>query len=143
MIDFSGPINTWDRAPYVTLRGSTPGKPSATPAWKYIQNNFLINGGNWPLDHDDGSRFIVDRHNVVVYGGTKNYHGYDKKYHNNLFIRPDLGCGSNFCGENDASGVSDPKALNENWYNNTCITAGSPYGGECDAPDKDSSSSMQ
>jgi hypothetical protein len=31
----------------------------------------VVNGGNWPLDHDDGSRYIIDRHNVVVYGGTK------------------------------------------------------------------------
>ena len=29
----------------------------------------VFSGGNWPLDHDDGSRFIVDRFNVVVYGG--------------------------------------------------------------------------
>ena len=66
-----GPLNTWDRGPYITLRGSTPGKPSLTPAWRIIERNFLVNGGNWPLDHDDGSRFIIDRYNVVVYGGTK------------------------------------------------------------------------
>ena len=54
------------------MRGDTPGKPSLTPAWKIIERNFLVNGGNWPLDHDDGSRFIIDRENVVVYGGTKN-----------------------------------------------------------------------
>ena len=78
------------RGPYVTLRGSTPGKPSLTPAWKIIQRNFLVNGGNWPLDHDDGSRYIVDRHNVVVYGGTKNFHGYEKQFYGNLFIRPDI-----------------------------------------------------
>jgi hypothetical protein len=44
-----GPLNTWDRGPYVTLRGSTPGKPSLTPAWRIIERNFLVNGGNWPL----------------------------------------------------------------------------------------------
>ena len=125
------------------MRGDTPGRPSLTPAWKIIERNFLVNGGNWPLDHDDGSRFIIDRHNVVVYGGTKNYHGYEKQYYGNLFIRPDIGCGNTNCGENDASGVTAPKALSENWFNNTCITAGSPYGGACDKPDPASSTSMQ
>ena len=37
------------------MRGDTPGRPSLTPAWKIIERNFLVNGGNWPLDHDDGS----------------------------------------------------------------------------------------
>lgn len=32
-----------DRGPYVTLRGSTPGRPSLTPAYKIIEHNFLIN----------------------------------------------------------------------------------------------------
>ena len=44
--DDHGPINTWDRAPYITLRGSPPGAPSLTPAWKVIQRNFIVNGGN-------------------------------------------------------------------------------------------------
>jgi hypothetical protein len=103
----------------------------------------LRQGGQWPLDHDDGSRFIIDRYNVVVYGGTKNYHGYEKQYYGNLFIRPDIGCGNVFCGENDASGVEAPKILAERWFNNTCITAGTPYKGACDAPDANSSTSMQ
>lgn len=62
-----GPINTWDRGPYVTLRGSTPGVPSVTPAWKTIQNNFLINGGNWVLDHDDGSRQVQSYSLLVAF----------------------------------------------------------------------------
>ena len=33
-------------------------------------------------------RYIVDRYNVLVYGGTKNYHGYNKKYYGNLMLRP-------------------------------------------------------
>jgi hypothetical protein len=100
-------------------------------------------GGNWPLDHDDGSRYIIDRYNVVVYGGTKNYHGYEKQYYGNLFIRPDIGCGEVHCAVNDASGVIAPKSLNENWFNNTCITAGTPYSGQCDKPDPASSTSIQ
>ena len=77
---------------------------------------------------------------VLTSAGTKNYHGYDKQYHDNLFIRPDIGCGDNFCGENDASGVTAPKPLNENWFNNTCITAGSPYNGACSGPPNAASS---
>ena len=119
---------------------------------------------------------MIDRHNVLVYGGTKNYHGYEKqyppaclrcvishcsseylgmseqgdlfddftyitavflcarncmdqdadhslgvfRYYENLFIRPDIGCGNDYCGENDASGVSAPRSLEEHWFNNTC-----------------------
>jgi len=80
---------------------------------------------------------------AIPWNRTKNYHGYNKKFHGNLFIRPDLGCGNTVCGENDASGVSAPKVLAEHWYNNTCITAGTPYSGACDAPDPKSSTSMQ
>lgn len=95
-----------------------------------------------------GSRYIIDRLNVVVYGGTKNYHGYHKEYRNNLFIRPDIGCGNTVCGENDASGVSPggPRPLSENWYNNTCVTAGTPYKDDVackGAPDANSTTAMQ
>ena len=81
--------------------------------------------------------------NLTIFS-LKNYHGYEKQYHGNLFIRPDIGCGSDFCGENDASGVTAPKPLSEHWYNNTCITAGSPYSGDCSGgPDLLSSDTMQ
>ena len=49
---------------------------------------------------------MVDDSNVLVYGGAKQtYHGYAINVSNNLFIRPDLGCGKTFCTENDAPGV--------------------------------------
>ena len=104
---------------------------------------FSLQEATGHFDHDDGSRYIIDRYNVVVYGGTKNYHGYEKQYYGNLFIRPDIGCGEVQCAVNDASGVTAPKSLNENWFNNTCITAGTPYSGQCDKPDPASSTSIQ
>jgi len=120
-----GPVNSWDRSPFVTLRGETPGKATTTPAYRYITHNLLVNAGEWTLDHDDGSRYMVDDSNVLVYGGAKQcYHGYNMNVSRNLFVRPDDACGHDYCMENDASGVSAPKPQLNFFVNNTCIIAG-------------------
>ena len=40
-----------------------------------ITKNFLINGYNgvWTIDHDDGSQYMNDTGNVMVWGGCKNF----------------------------------------------------------------------
>ena len=62
-----GPLNSWDRAPYVTNRGAGTG-PTITPEYRNISRNLLFNAGEWALDHDDGSSYMVDDSNVLVYG---------------------------------------------------------------------------
>jgi hypothetical protein len=98
------------------------GKPTTDPAWRLISKNLLVNAGEWALDHDDGSRFMVDDSNVLIYGGAKQcYHGYNLNVSHNLFIRPDLGCGKTFCMENDATGTTSPKPQRTFHVANTCI----------------------
>jgi hypothetical protein len=36
-------------------------------------------GSIWALDHDDGSAYYEDFHNLLVYAGTKNYLGNMKR----------------------------------------------------------------
>ena len=59
-----GPINSWDRQPYLTPQ---PGNSSGTltPAWNRITANLLFNAytSTWPIDHDDGSSYYDDSEN--------------------------------------------------------------------------------
>ena len=84
-----GPFNSWDRQPFLTkVRDGTTA--SLIPADNEISHNFVI--GNYyttaPLDHDDGSSYYYDHHNVLAYGGYKNNIGHSKRAENNLFIYP-------------------------------------------------------
>ena len=84
-----GPINSWDRQPYLTevLDGKTM---SLTPAESIITQNLIIGNYHsfWPIDHDDGSCYYTDTHNVIAYGGAKNYLGHSKVTSNNMYIYP-------------------------------------------------------
>ena len=75
------------------------------PKLRTIEHNLLVNDHNamWPLDHDDGSDFYIDRHNVLIHGGSKNLNGYSKQIYGNLFIRPDIGAGRRHCHQNYGS----------------------------------------
>ena len=66
-----GPINSWDRIPYLVDTGSGP---SMRPLVTAITANLLFNNyvSVWPIDHDDGSAFYDDSYNVLLYGGYKN-----------------------------------------------------------------------
>ena len=85
-----GTFNSWDRQPYVTTvkDGITP---SINPAESYITQNFFLGNYHslWPIDHDDGSCYYMDKSNVIVYGGFKNFAGHSKVAVNNLYIYPD------------------------------------------------------
>ena len=51
-----GPVNSWDRMPYITTRGATPGIPSATPAPTEESFNLISTArgrGFATLDHDE------------------------------------------------------------------------------------------
>ena len=51
-----GPVNSWDRMPYITTRGATPGIPSAIPAPTEESFNLISTArgrGFATLDHDE------------------------------------------------------------------------------------------
>lgn len=89
--DDHGPINTWDRVPYLqnVMDGQTV---SLLVKENTITYNMIINNYRsvWPIDHDYGSCFWADSYNYLVYGGYKNYLGHDKQSLNNYYIYPDL-----------------------------------------------------
>jgi len=133
-----GAFNSWDRVPFSTHMGD-PGDPQKVkPAWNYIHRNFIINygsaglgttGGVWNLDHDDGSAYYEDAFNFLVYAGTKNYLGDNKRMVGNIIIHPDAGlsitpfchheCSSWFAG--DEWRPNPQKPWGEVWANNTCV----------------------
>ena len=129
-----GPINSWDRQPYLTK--VKDGTPSLTPAQSNITRNFIICNYHsiYPIDHDDGSCCYHDTHNYLVYGGYKNYIGYNKIVKYNVYIYPDainiynfidLDYGTflkPFCA---SSGGTFPRGEVDEWANNTCVIGSS------------------
>ena len=67
-----GPINSWDRQPYLVDHGEGP---TLIPRRNYITGNLLFNGyaSVWPIDADDGSSYYTSSYNVLIFGGYKNY----------------------------------------------------------------------
>ena len=138
-----GPFNSWDRQPFLTTVHN--GTPSLIPAENEISYNFVIANyySTAPLDHDDGSAYYHDHHNVLAYGGGKNNEGHSKKQENNLYIYP----GSAFppapeqgdslskyptwpyCIFTHGTMIEAlPSGWNENYINNTCVFNGTdPY----------------
>ena len=70
-----GPVNTWDRQPYLTEQRLGAGQPSLIQHESFIHHNALFNSYNsfYPIDHDDGSCYWTDSYNVQFYGAKKNY----------------------------------------------------------------------
>lgn len=127
-----GPFNSWDRQPYLT--NVKDGTPSLNPAPSNLTMNFLINNyhSTWPIDHDDGSCYYIDRYNYLVYGGYKNYLGHTKIVKSNYYIYPDAShsleskpqafFSKPFCANSDGSSNTVlPSGWGEVWVNNTCI----------------------
>jgi hypothetical protein len=57
-----GPINSWDRIPYLVDTGNGP---TLRPLTNIIARNLLFNNyaSVWPIDHDDGSAYYEDSYN--------------------------------------------------------------------------------
>ena len=122
-----GPINTWDRQPFLT-DAVQPGLPSLWQHISYIHHNTIVGNYHtwWPLDHDDGSCFYEDSYNFLMYGGKKNYKGHSKTDHHEIYVYPDLDSGN--C-------VNGGSGWYENWIENTCVLyqTSIPYNvGNCD-----------
>ena len=133
-----GPINSWDRQPYLTDAVQS-GVPSLWQHESYIHHNTLFNNYRsvWPIDHDDGSCFYEDSYNFLVYGGKKNYLGHSKTDHNEIYVYADLsggGFGSGNC-MNDYNPQPGQSGWNETWIDNICTLYSSsiPYNiGNCE-----------
>lgn len=123
-----GPINTWDRQPYLTKVRN--GSASLVPATSNTTQNFIICDYNswFPIDHDDGSCYYYDSLNFNIYGGFKDLMGHSVMAKNNIYVYPDaaknigLETLKPFCAiVNAASRTVLPSGWNESWINNTCV----------------------
>ena len=67
-----GPINSWDRQPFVTTVRN--GKPSTQMEWRHVTENVVIAnyGGSKQVDNDDGSLFWRVYSNLWLLVGAKN-----------------------------------------------------------------------
>jgi hypothetical protein len=83
-----GPINSWDRMPFLTKVAS--GQPSFTPAPNKITSNLIMAnyGGSQGVDNDDGSSlFHIEGNFFYSADGFKmDYGGHDSLFHDNLVV---------------------------------------------------------
>jgi hypothetical protein len=112
-----GPINTWDRQPYLT-DAVQPGLPSLWQHQSYIHHNTLFGNYrvNYPIDHDDGSCFYEDSYNFQVHGSKKNLMGHSKIDHHEIYVYPPA------CIHMWGRG----RGWNESFVENTCVLYSSP-----------------
>ena len=110
-----GPINSWDRMPFLT---TTTGKPSFTPLPSHTQHNMILAnyGASEGFDNDDGSSWYYTHHNVFYQadGFKMDYGGHSSKFWSNLVYSDNKKCygtGSFLEGQADE------------FNNNTCILA--------------------
>ena len=64
-----GPINSWDRQPFVSTFGANGSEPTAHMRPRNISYNFLVanyGGGNGAIDNDDESLRYENNHNFQV-----------------------------------------------------------------------------
>eukprot|EP01046_Picozoa_sp_COSAG06_P034270 COSAG06_NODE_3578_length_5160_cov_13.296779_3_plen_284_part_00 len=120
-----GPVNSWDRNSYVSLDPAT-GKPRVNYSETSIHHNLIIaggmngNGGEFPIDHDDGSASYFDHHNVLCFGPAKQWQGHSKRFENNLQIFANKGVGDasrSACIDYEAHDI----AYGEAYSSNICI----------------------
>lgn len=138
-----GCFNSWDREPY---QWDAEEASNLIPATSYILNNYFVNnyGSSWPIDHDDGSNGYVDSFNLLLWGGFKNYLGFNKHAINNLYVYPDVSIDiarAVAARTNDSADLERvangfdtacvmsqgatalPADLSDVWSNNTCIAS--------------------
>ena len=124
---WTGPFNSWGRVPFVTTFPNGSDSGGLKPLADEISYNMLVAGGganSGAADHDDGSSFYEDHHNVMIYGGHKsNFFGHSKRSTANLMAFPLVYqplCLRIYAGLPLAS----PGGLfAEGYANNTCILA--------------------
>ena len=108
-----GPINSWDRVPYVTpcSSGSDTGKGSIVPKTRHIRQNLIVGtySSQECIDNDDGSARYLTESNVLMfgaYGMKSDFGGWQNHHVGNVYAYV---CSCFGEGTNDTYG------------NNTCI----------------------
>merc|ERR1712083_892947 len=101
-----GPINSWDRQPYLTTVAH--GSASLDMGWRNIHHNFLIDNYSpqEDVDNDDGSQFYATHDNFLVYGGRgmkNDFGGHDNHHYNNVdaYVGSGLGVTTTIPGHED------------------------------------------
>lgn len=130
----SGNVYTYNRLPFLTTVRN--GTPSLVPAERLIRANLLMlnYGGNWALNHDDGSAWYHNDRNVILYSGAKHstfrFGAHSKRHTNNLFAFPDANDRALFVEQHRCS-VNG--GYREDWAENTCalLHGATPYTDGC------------
>ena len=130
-----GPFNGYSRQPHLTTYrdGHTP---SFIPRDHEVYSNVWLSSyhSEWTFDHDDGSSFFRDHHNLCLFGGFKSgtFGASGKVFAENFVLFPehvsDLdGIYPNTNGPSGIRAGACVKVLSnpgENWTGNTCVTTG-------------------
>ncbi|CAE7521386.1 unnamed protein product [Symbiodinium natans] len=116
-----GPINTWDRMPFLTDIRSGMQNPSFQPALNEVRDNFIFAnyGASQGIDNDDGSSFWWIHDNVFydADGFKMDYGGHGSTFESNLVFSKR--------GGGQCIGTGDfLKGLGDIFRNNTCWIRG-------------------
>lgn len=127
-----GPINSWDRQPFIT--DVAYGTPSYDAGFTSVDHNFIIAnyGSSQGFDTDDGSSWYDIHHNFMfdADGWKDDYGGHDSRFTDNIVyvgVQNDQKDGQNCF--NSWSVLSNHGSV---WANNTCILLHSKRIGEVD-----------
>ena len=118
-----GPINSWDRLPFLTTLKWGPDHP---PSFEALQNQIYGNfvsadyGGSQAFDNDDGSSYYATHDNVWYSsdGVKMDYRGHDSSFENNLVVV------NAYDGQNCINGGGFPEGHRSVFTGNKCILAG-------------------
>ena len=116
----TGVVYTYDRLVFKFLAPN--GEVTVVPEGRTLRNNmFFANYATvWPIDHDDGSSYYLDKDNVLIYAGTKSFlGGHNMTTDGNLMLWPNLaGWGT---AAMVYSALANHSGYSEFWNNNTVV----------------------
>mmetsp|Transcript_36805 Transcript_36805/g.89360 ORF Transcript_36805/g.89360 Transcript_36805/m.89360 type:complete len:539 (+) Transcript_36805:3-1619(+) len=109
-----GPINSWDRMPFLT--NTTGTGPSFTPLPTHTTKNYILAnyGASEGFDNDDGSSWYYTYDNVfyAADGFKMDYGGHDSRFYGNLVYATNKHCFGTGSFQKDHA---------DEFFNNTCI----------------------
>lgn len=125
-----GPVNSWDRVPYITTFAT--GKPSIVPKFREFVHNFFVAtySSQQAIDNDDGSCYYSTHDNFFVYGanGVKADFGGQYNLHNSNVYAYVGACWGEF--------GTDGSGSHNEFNNNKCIALSESGGFHSDCAPK-------